>query len=63
MQSSKARAVHPPKTTRFVLTRSMGEKISAVEGMKLTGRMRRILEERASGDERRSHILEALRGK
>jgi hypothetical protein len=51
------------ETGRFVLTRSLGEKISAVEGMKLTERMRRILDGGASGDERRSLIKEQVRRK
>jgi hypothetical protein len=63
MGSSKARTAHRPETGRFVLTRSTGEKISAVEGLKLTGRMRRILDQQVSGDERRSLIMETLRRK
>lgn len=48
-----------------MLTRSKGEKISAVEGMKLTERMERILDRSGglSGDERRFLIKEQVRGK
>jgi hypothetical protein len=50
------------KNGQFVLTSDKGEKISAVEGLKLSQRMGRILREsRArglSGDERRALIRE-----
>jgi hypothetical protein len=67
MKSSTSRTTGSAKSGRFVLTRSKGEKISAVEGMKLTERMARILDRSAraglSGDERRSLIKEQVRGK
>lgn len=63
----------PPKTGRsaksgrFVLTSSRGEKISAVEGLKLSPRMGEILKHSASrglsGDERRALIKEKVRKK
>lgn len=63
MKTSTSRMQRSAKTGRFVLTRSRGEKISAVEGMKLTERMERILDRSASGDERRSLIREQARRK
>lgn len=51
----------------FVLTRARGEKISAVEGLKLSPRMAQILNhsmrQGLSGDERRSLIKEEIRKK
>ena len=63
MTTSKHQLHRPAKTGRFVLTRARGEKISAVEGLKLTDRMARILNRAASGDERRALIREELRRK
>jgi hypothetical protein len=63
MKSSTSRVTQSPKSGRFVLTRAKGEKISAVEGMKLTERMERILDRNATGDERRSLIKEQVRRK
>jgi hypothetical protein len=63
MKSSTSRTTRSAKSGRFVLTRSKGEKISAVEGMKLTERMERILDRSASGDERRSLIKDQVRRK
>lgn len=55
------------KTGRFVLSSSRGEKISAVEGMKLSPRMDTLLKTTAgrglSGDERRALIKEQVRKK
>lgn len=63
MKTFTSRTPRSAKTGRFVLNRSRGEKISAVEGMKLTERMERILDCSASGDERRSLIKEQVRRK
>lgn len=63
MKSSAPRIRRSAKTGRFVLNRSRGEKISAVEGMKLTERMEHILNHSVSGDERRSLIKEQVRRK
>ena len=48
-------------TGRFALTREQAEKISAVEGMVLTARMKRILDLPVSGEERRSLIKAQIR--
>lgn len=65
MKSSTPRVSRSAKTGRFVLTSGRGEKISAVEGMRLSDRMRQILmrsaSEGLSGDERRSLINEEIR--
>lgn len=50
-------------TGRFALTREQAEKISAVEGMVLTTRMKRILDLPASGEERRSLVKAQVRKK
>jgi hypothetical protein len=63
MKSSTTRVTRSAKSGRYVLTRAKGEKISAVEGMRLTERMARILDQSASGDERRSLIKERVRRK
>lgn len=63
MKSSTSRTPRSTKTGRFVLTRSRGEKISAIEGMRLTERMERILDRNGSGDERRLLIKEQVRRK
>jgi hypothetical protein len=63
MKSSTARLKRSSKSGRFALTRAQGEKISAVEGMKLTGRMKRILDLPVTDDERRSLIKAQVRGK
>ena len=63
MKNSTSRITRSAKSGRFVLTRAKGEKISAVEGMKLTGRMKRILDLPASSEERRSLIKTQARGK
>lgn len=55
------------RTGQFILTSARGEKISAVEGMALSGRMAAALNQGTaqglSGDERRAMVLEALRRK
>lgn len=55
------------RTGQFILTSARGEKISAVEGLTLSGRMTAALNQGAaqglSGDERRAMVLEALRRK
>jgi hypothetical protein len=52
---------------RFVLTRAHGEKISAVEGLKLSSRKAKVLnhsvKQGLSGDERRSLVKEEIRRK
>lgn len=63
MKSTTHRIQRSAKAGRFVLTRSHGEKISAVEGMKLSDRMEHILDRNVSGDERRSLIKEQVRRK
>ncbi|TPK67546.1 hypothetical protein FJ930_23155 [Mesorhizobium sp. B2-4-15] len=67
MKSPTSRPGHSAKTGQFVLTRARGEKISAVEGMKLSPRMSEVLSQGArhglSGDERRSLIKEEIRKK
>lgn len=65
MKNRPAPTTSSAKAERFVLTRATGEKISAVEGMKLTERMRRLLDqtEGLAGDERRSLIKELVRRK
>lgn len=67
MKNSTPRASRSAKTGRFVLTSSRGEKISAVEGMELSGRMETILKQSASagltGEQRRSLIKEQVRRK
>lgn len=55
------------QTGQFVLTSGRGEKISAVEGMKVTTRMGQILTQSSqrgmTGDERRTLIKEQIRKK
>ncbi|TIS98063.1 hypothetical protein [Mesorhizobium sp.] len=67
MKSPNSRIGRSAKTGRFVLTSARGEKISAVEGMKLSPRMAKVLNQGArhglSGDERRSLIKEEIRKK
>ncbi|HVV71633.1 MAG TPA: hypothetical protein VHI52_09070 [Verrucomicrobiae bacterium] len=62
-QSSPVRRAS--KSGRFVLTSNCGEKISAVEGMKLSPRMDLVLKQSAhrTGDERRALIRETVRKK
>ncbi|MDX8531365.1 hypothetical protein RFM41_04000 [Mesorhizobium sp. VK25A] len=54
--------VHSGQNSQFVLTSDRGEKISAVEGLKLSRRMAKILKESRArgltGDERRALIKE-----
>jgi hypothetical protein len=61
MKSSTAKVPRSTQAERFTLTREQAEKISAVEGMVLTPRMKRILELPISGDERRSLIKAQIR--
>lgn len=65
LMKNKVATSRPRKTGQFVLTRDRGEKISAVEGLKLSPRMRAILRDSdakgLSGDERRALILKQLR--
>jgi hypothetical protein len=65
MKSSTPRKPRPAESSRFVLGRGRGEKISAVEGLTLSERMARLLDRSAglSGDERRSLIKEQVRRK
>ncbi|MBZ9893484.1 MULTISPECIES: hypothetical protein [unclassified Mesorhizobium] len=67
MKYLNSRTGRSAKTGHFVLTRAHGEKISAVEGMKLSSRMAKILNhgvrQGLSGDERRSLIKEEIRKK
>jgi hypothetical protein len=67
MKSPRSRTIRSAKTGQFVLTSGRGEKISAVEGMKLSPRMGEILSQGVrrglSGDERRSLIKEEIRKK
>ena len=65
MRNRPVPTARPAKSSGFVLTRATGEAISAVEGMKLTERMRRLLDdtEGLSGDERRSLIRDLVRRK
>lgn len=55
------------KSGQFVLSSKRGERISAVEGMHLTPRMRDVISTTASrgmsGDERRTLIKEQIRKK
>jgi hypothetical protein len=55
------------QTGEFVLSRRKGERISAVEGMKLSPRMAAILDESRerglSGDERRTLVKEQISSK
>ncbi|WP_041163982.1 hypothetical protein [Mesorhizobium opportunistum] len=64
MKSPSSRTIRSAKTGQFVLTSGRGEKISAVEGMKLSPRMAKVLNHSArhglSGDERRSLIKEEI---
>lgn len=66
MKSSTARIPRSPKTRRFVLGSVRAAKISAVEGMQLSPRMKAILDQGAreglSGDEQRALIRKRLRG-
>jgi hypothetical protein len=56
MESSAPKIIRNAVSGRF--SRQRGEKISAVEGLKLTPRMQRLLDQTAdkSGDERREMI-------
>ena len=67
MKSSTPRNPRSSKTGRFVLSSDRAEKISAVEGMHLSERMRAVLErssrEGLSGDERRALIRKQANGK
>ncbi|MBZ9772812.1 hypothetical protein [Mesorhizobium sp. CO1-1-8] len=67
MKSPNSRIGRSAKTGQFVLTSARGEKISAVEGMKLSPRMSEVLRQGVqrglSGDERRSLIKEEIRKK
>lgn len=68
MKDSSAKFSRSVKSGQFVLTSKRGEKISAVEGMKLTQRMSNTVREATSGrflssDERRSLVKETLRKK
>ncbi|WP_027142485.1 hypothetical protein [Mesorhizobium sp. WSM3626] len=67
MKSPNSRIGRSAKTGHFVLTSARGEKISAVEGMKLSPRMAKVLNHSVrqglSGDERRSLIKEEIRKK
>ena len=63
MKSSTAKLQQSAQTGRFTLTREQAEKISAVEGMTLTPRMKRILDLPVSGEERRSLIKAQIRKK
>jgi hypothetical protein len=55
------------KTGQFVLTSKRGEKFSAVEGLKLSERMCKVVQHAStrvmSGDERRALVKETLRKK
>lgn len=55
------------RTGQFILTSARGEKISAVEGLTLSGRMAAALSQGTaqglSGDQRRAMVLETLRRK
>jgi len=66
MKSSTSRKAPNAPLERFVLNRSRGEKISAVEGMRLTERMKRVLDRGAnaglSGEELRSTIRKHAKG-
>ncbi|MEP6566960.1 MAG: hypothetical protein ABJB10_17640 [Mesorhizobium sp.] len=61
------KVVRSAKSGQFVLSSDRGEKISAVEGMKLSPRMGIILKESRerglSGDERRTLIRELAHSK
>lgn len=61
------KVVHSAKSGQFVLSSDRGEKISAVEGMKLSPRMHTLLkdsrERGLSGDERRTLIREQAHSK
>ena len=63
MASNASKIAHEPDAGR--LTRARGEKISAVEGLSLSPRMRRLLDqtEGKSGDERRALIRAQFAGK
>jgi hypothetical protein len=63
MKSSTAKLQRTATTRGFALTRVQAEKISAVEGMTLTPRMKRILDLPISGEERRSLIKAQIRKK
>lgn len=63
MKTSTAKLQRSTMTNRFALTRVQAEKISAVEGMILTARMKRILDLPVSGEERRSLIKAQIRKK
>jgi hypothetical protein len=63
MKSSTAKLRQPAMTRGFALTRAQAEKISAVEGMTLTPRMKRIVDLPISGEERRSLVKAQVRKK
>lgn len=63
MKSSTAKLQRSAQIGRFALTRVQAEKISAVEGMVLTARMKRIVDLPVSGEERRSLIKAQIRKK
>jgi hypothetical protein len=58
------KAVGPDRIGSFVLSSRRGEKISAVEGMVLSSRMRKILSESResglTGDERRALVKQQV---
>lgn len=63
MKSSTAKIQQSAQTGRVALTREQAEKISAVEGMVLTARMKRILDLPVSGEERISLVKAQIRKK
>ncbi len=62
-----SKTVSRAKAGRFVLTSERGEKISAVEGLKASARVRETVQAAAgrslSGEARRSLVMESLRKK
>jgi hypothetical protein len=63
MKSSTAKFQQSTPTGRLALTREQAEKISAVEGMVLTARMKRIVDLPVSGEERISLVKAQIRKK
>jgi hypothetical protein len=61
MKSSTAKRQQSSETSGFAPTCEQAEKISAVEGLMLTNRMRRIVDRPASGGERRALIEAEIR--
>lgn len=64
----KHSATRSAKSGQFVLTSKRGEKISAVEGLKLSDRMGAVVRQAASGhflssDERRTLVKDTMRKK